>query len=381
MRPDTSPTRASVAAQPLEGRNGLEPTSLESVLGSKKAIVTRGVDTWLLAGFSVLLMLAILLLDEPRGRQLALSQFLIFQILINWPHFVVSWSILYGRPEVRGRHPWAVLYVPIAMVLYGGFALYMEHETKLYLDLLGLGTSCYLAVHYTGQAWGMIATFTNLEGMRPDKTERALIVSGLRIFLVWQVVWSLHYFGILTIRPPTAGEVALTKTALDLVTYLMPVAVLLGVAGFLHLRIRTGRTLPLRVILPWLQICLWYAVLAKYPGGIFWVQISHSLQYLMFPMRVEANRWQTKIDQDQEQDSPRRRIPVKAYVLCYAIGSVALAGLIFGAFPMAVRHFGFSTNIAFVVTNMVNIHHYFTDGAIWKMREPQVRHELFAHLR
>jgi hypothetical protein len=28
----------------------------------------------------------------------------------------------------------------------------------------------------------------------------------------------------------------------------------------------------------------------------------------------------------------------------------------------------------------INIHHYFTDGVIWKLRNPEVRRELFAHV-
>ena len=30
---------------------------------------------------------------------------------------------------------------------------------------------------------------------------------------------------------------------------------------------------------------------------------------------------------------------------------------------------------------IVNIHHYFVDGAIWKISNPKVRRDLFAHLK
>jgi hypothetical protein len=29
---------------------------------------------------------------------------------------------------------------------------------------------------------------------------------------------------------------------------------------------------------------------------------------------------------------------------------------------------------------IVNLHHYFIDAVIWKIREPKVRHALFGHL-
>jgi len=36
--------------------------------------------------------------------------------------------------------------------------------------------------------------------------------------------------------------------------------------------------------------------------------------------------------------------------------------------------------VARLVAVVVNIHHYFTDGAIWKIRNPDVRRDLFSHL-
>jgi hypothetical protein len=34
-----------------------------------------------------------------------------------------------------------------------------------------------------------------------------------------------------------------------------------------------------------------------------------------------------------------------------------------------------------LVLTFINIHHYFTDGVIWKISNPDVRKELFAHVR
>ncbi|HSR14988.1 MAG TPA: hypothetical protein VLL51_04510, partial [Gemmatimonadales bacterium] len=34
-----------------------------------------------------------------------------------------------------------------------------------------------------------------------------------------------------------------------------------------------------------------------------------------------------------------------------------------------------------VIFSFLNIHHYFTDGVIWKIRNPDVQRDLFAHVR
>ena len=33
-----------------------------------------------------------------------------------------------------------------------------------------------------------------------------------------------------------------------------------------------------------------------------------------------------------------------------------------------------------LILTFINIHHYFTDGVIWKISNPEVRKELFAHV-
>ena len=38
-------------------------------------------------------------------------------------------------------------------------------------------------------------------------------------------------------------------------------------------------------------------------------------------------------------------------------------------------------NLLAVTSAFVNIHHYFIDGAIWEIRNPEARRELFAHLK
>ena len=34
-----------------------------------------------------------------------------------------------------------------------------------------------------------------------------------------------------------------------------------------------------------------------------------------------------------------------------------------------------------LILMFINIHHYFTDGVIWKISNPEVRQELFAHVK
>ena len=37
--------------------------------------------------------------------------------------------------------------------------------------------------------------------------------------------------------------------------------------------------------------------------------------------------------------------------------------------------------VGFAISAFFNIHHYFTDGVVWKLRDPAVRADLFGHLK
>ncbi len=349
-------------------------------LAPRRAVLTPAIDTLAIGGASIVLFLGILLAGSAAGQAFSLKRVLILEMLLNWPHFTASWVLLYGSRETFAKHKWAAIHVPVVLVAYGAFALAMATRTNLYLDLSGLVASCYLAVHYTGQAWGMVATSTYLEGMPVVPRERQLIRTSLWIFLGWQVAWNLHFFGIITIHQPTPLETKVARAAFVFMSTLAPLAIALGVAGFVMLRRRVGRVLPPRVFVPWLAICLWYAAIGKYPNAIYWVQIAHATQYMLFPLRVESNRYVARAEA-AGTPSPAGFDPRHAlHMALYVVGIVTTGWLIYGGVDLVAPKAGPLKHLPFMVSNIVNIHHYFTDGVVWKIRNPAVRRELFAHL-
>ncbi len=55
------------------------------------------------------------------------------------------------------------------------------------------------------------------------------------------------------------------------------------------------------------------------------------------------------------------------------LGAMSVVGRLYGEEP------GKAAPILILL--FINIHHYFTDGVIWKLRNPDVRKELFAHVK
>ena len=93
-----------------------------------KALTTRFLDFWLLGGASVLVWLGMIVLGRFRGNLAIDQQFrhltittLSLSLLVNYPHFLMSYKFAYtrGRSFVVA-HWWQLIVVPIGLAgLFG----------------------------------------------------------------------------------------------------------------------------------------------------------------------------------------------------------------------------------------------------------------------
>ena len=348
-----------------------KPSSGTRAAGS---IIAPGVDLLCVGLGSILLFAPFVLADVDWILRHDPDTLLQLTILLNMPHFLASYRIVYSSRDYVRRYKWASMYVPAGLMAYGLLAVVMAESTTLFVDVMLVISQVYLAWHYTGQVWGMMATFAQLSGEGYSSRERLLIRGGLRLLLGWHVTWCFHYT-----QEFSSFQEARTL-AYSLMSLLSIVSVGLVIAGLvLHAR-RTGRAPALRSVVAWLAVCFWYAAMAKDPGVFLWVQMAHAVQYLIFPARVEMNRHDRK-----HAGRPGRRL---MHLIVYG-GALILGGFLFEvlAYEVGARFFdlvvGDSARTAFLTVSLafLNIHHYFTDGCIWKISSPTVREDLFAHLK
>ncbi len=328
------------------------------------AIISPAVDLLLVGGLSLIVFVPLLLSGRTDLVIIGAGAQALIAGLINMPHFMASYRIVYRDRASILKHKWASMYVPAILIAYIIVALWEARNSPVLVIGLVTVSSTYLAWHYTGQVWGMMASFAYLEGVSFQKDERFLIRTGLRILLAWHVSWFLYT----QLRDPSK-----VRALYQLVTAGTAVAFVLGAVGLYRLRRRTGKMPPLRALVAWLAIFAWYAMMARDPRAIFWIQIAHALQYLAFPVRVEINR---------ANRATRVRHMIFYGVLLMA-ASVAVGLAVPPALMGAVgRIFGEEPGKAapILILMFINIHHYFTDGVIWKISNPEVRKELFAHV-
>jgi hypothetical protein len=152
----------------------------------------------------------------------------------------------------------------------------------------------------------------------------------------------------------------------------------LGLVGLVKAWRRTGRIPPVRALVPWLAIFVWYAAVSALgnrrpvPGTARRTRFSIS----SFPARVEVNR-----------ASANKAVRLGRTCCCYAAALLALAFARHGrragpAMSVVTDALGIAQGSAapVLILYFINIHHYFTDGVIWKISNPEVRRDLFAHV-
>jgi hypothetical protein len=307
------------------------------------------------------------------------------------PHFMASYRLVYRDRATILKHKWASIYVPLILIAYIGLAVievqYFLPQgcaealaahlagpecRSLLVTVLIAVASGYLAWHYTGQVWGMMASYAFLGGAKFEKSERFLIRTGLRILLVWHVCWFVYT----QLAAPFRSAV---RPVYLVVSAGIGVAFVLGAIGLIRMWRRAGMVPPSRTLVAWLALFVWYAMMARDPKAIFWIQIAHALQYLAFPVRVEINRTLA----DRARGATRLARHMVLYGVALLVVSVVVTQLVPGTAMSVIGNvFGEQpANAAPILLLMfINIHHYFTDGVIWKISNPEVRKELFAHV-
>ena len=346
------------------------PPGVRSAAPRVTSIINPVVDILCVGGLSLIVFVPLLLSGRTDLVFIGAGAQAWLAATINMPHFMASYRIIYRSREMILRHKWASIYVPAILVGYSALALWVAQTSPALVIVLVSVSSAYLAWHYTGQVWGMMASYAHLAGSRFEKSERLLIRTGLRILLAWHVTWFLYT----QLRDPS-----MLRPMFYIISAGTVVAFILGGIGILGMRRRTGKLPPARALVAWLAIFVWYAVMARDPKAIFWIQIAHAIQYLVFPLRVELNR------SSAEPSSSSKR--VAWHMALYGAGLVAVSVLVAHVVPASAMSvvgniFGEEPGEAapILILMIINIHHYFTDGVIWKLSNPEVRRELFNHV-
>ncbi|MCA1665270.1 MAG: hypothetical protein LC659_13575, partial [Myxococcales bacterium] len=251
-----------------------------------RAIIAPVVDALTTGGLAFIGLAVLMLVAVGPIAARARPALFVLGIALNWPHFIASYRVLYASRDSVMRHRMASIYFPAALALYTMFAILTWSTSALHYRVIIFIGSVYLARHYTGQVWGMVATSAYVTGLGIRPTERRLIHGSLDLLAVWHATWAAAQ----TIQLVAPSLVGAAENLYAAMIWIALLALAVGAVGFVMMSRRLGRLAPARLLLPWAAIFVWYALLAKDPSALLVVQVAHALQYMIFPLRLQINR-------------------------------------------------------------------------------------------
>jgi hypothetical protein len=286
--------------------------------------------------------------------------------VVNWPHFSATSYRLYGNKDHFRQYPVTAIAAPILMTaaVFGSFA--SQHVIAPYFVKLFLIWSPY---HFSGQSIGISLLYARRGQHKVNSVER-FALSGFiyGTFLVNSLradvgTTGYEYYGV---QVPGFGLPAWVPTVAEAWMYTCGLV-------FLVLVVRTALAErngpPLMYFVPALTQYTWF-VLAGYgttPGFAEFVPF-HSLQYLLIAWAMQLKE---KSDRDQ--------IPgTSTYVALESLRWYALnfvgGAILFWALPTLTNEkLGIPVSLATaILICAVQIHHFFVDGVIWKLKTKTV---------
>jgi hypothetical protein len=332
------------------------------------------VDVALIGGVSIAAFVALWFVPGPHGshmpRDAVWSIAAALMWVVNWPHFSATSYRLYHTRSNISQYPITALVIPVllAVVVVGSFL--SPRGVAPWLVKLFTIWSPY---HFSAQTLGITMIYARRGGFMVTPRIR-LALSGFIFgtFLVQNAVTeagqALGTF--YTVSYPTLG---IPGWVPDLLRYWMwgcgAVFLYFVVSGSR----KRGEVIPPIILLPAVTQFVWFTLGWRVPAFNEFVPFFHAVQYLLIA-------WVMQIGETLAARAPtdRRRF-VLAESLRWAAFNLVGGVLLFWALPRLGERFGFTLPFATaVILSAVQIHHFFVDGVIWKLRNPKVASPLMS---
>jgi hypothetical protein len=400
----TVTSTVTIPATPDVGR----PTRpiVDTISERPRALTTRFADFWLLGGASLLVWFVMFATQGFRAAWAIDQHFknltvttASLSLLVNYPHFLVSYKLAYSRGRAFiTTHWWQLLVVPALMI--ATFALaYAYYEvpvsqlspvSMLSRDLTGFGNNARVfsgprlgdllfgltfnvmiftvGWHYTKQVFGCMMVYAYFDRYKFSSRQRTITKYALLS------IWWLNF---------AQGNQAGAQNnfsqfkyySFDLPDILVPIATFIVAIGALLVAYEVfwknykerGETPSVNMVVPFLALYAWWLPITRqYEFYFLLTPFFHSLQYLAFVYKMEDTRL-------RGMQHPEIRGTILAFGIVLA-GWLAFefvpneVDTALGTFNAWQMFFFFTAAMLFI-----NIHHYFIDNVLWRFKDPEIQ--------
>lgn len=346
--------------------------------------VNAGVDFLVIGLGSILTYLTLLAIFGNQAVPLAstLAGWLVY--VVNFPHFAATNYRLYHNQENIRQYPITALVVPwvILAAMIGSF--YSPHFIAVTFLMIFLYWSPY---HFSGQTLGVTLIYARRAGFFVGKWERFTLSNLIYSSFLYMTARgeAIAAASDLILPPEYSIERYRLGLPMWISQFILAWLIINGIA-FLTLIFKwcqqQRRMLPLIVLLPVVTQLVWFIPGSYCKSFYLFVPMFHSLQYLMIAWSL-----QLKEKMDMQKITPSVQYVVKESARWGAINLV-LGVVLFTGIPYALHWllqnvFELNYPYIFVLGIMiagVQVHHFFVDGVIWKLKKKTVASPLMVNI-
>lgn len=335
--------------------------------------VNAPVDFLFVGGASIVTFFAILLFYTPSRTPEVISLAVFLMWIINWPHFSMSTHRLYQSRANVEQYPFTAIVIPFIVI--GGAVLSFVYPLTVapYFVKLFMIWSPY---HFSGQTVGVTLIYARRAGLKVGLWERRVLsgfIFGTFFLSTIRAEASRSGYQYYGIDYPSLGVPQWAVTASEWGMWLMLVAFVVVFALWCW---RTRRLVPLIVLTPAAAQYIWFVQSVYVPSFQEFVPMFHSLQYILIAWGI-----QMKERLELSRATPSRKFALSETSRWTALNFAGGVGL-FYVLPKFAVFAGAAPLVAEgVVAAAVQIHHFFVDGVIWKLRNQTVSHPLMMNVR
>lgn len=330
------------------------------------AFVSPPVDLMLVGGFSILHFLVFSMpgLVSLTGLYAVAGWSAVLVWVINHPHFSATSHRLYRSRENIMQFPLTALGIPVLLLATVTAALMFPTTIGPWFVKVFLIWSPY---HFSAQTLGIALLYARRSGFTVTlPLRRAMTIFIFSTYLgptlAAETGGNQHYYGLVI---PVFG---LPYVVWPLFLGIIAISGIVALMLLLREAWKQDRRVPLLMIIPPLAQYVWFIPGSTVQGFQEFVPAYHSLQYLLIAWVMNLKE---RSDEGQLPRSPARATleSIRWFIL-----NVAGGVFLFYLLPrMAGASFTIDPYVATGITvAAVQIHHFFVDGVIWKLRNPKV---------
>lgn len=335
--------------------------------------VSMPVDVAVMGGLSIALYIVLSLLGANARTSTVISLGATLVWIINYPHFSATSYRLYRSPEHIRQYPLTAYAVPVLLLAGAVLALQSPAVVAPFFVKFFQIWSPY---HFSGQTFGLGMLYARRAGLSLRRLERTCLrwfIFSTYLSLIATIETGQRQYQFFGVVYPALGIPVVVSQIALVAMYVLGLVVL---ALFVALPLVRRRQVAWMTLLPAATQFVWFGLGQRLPSFAEFIPAFHSAQYLLVAWSVQLRE---RLDEEQQQGS---RAFVSAESGHWLLSNVLGGFTLFWGLPHAATWIGgYDINLTTAVFfSAIQIHHFFVDGVIWKLKNPRVLSPLLVNL-